>query len=193
MRRFLPFAALLGVALVLGCQDVGTGLVEPDGLVPQFAKGGKKGKPGGDGDATPMKFEFTAGDLTSPPAASTLTTSAPVNLGKDLLFFNGFDIDPLTPRDQDSDPPVQMVSASFRATLDNKTGDIVSVKVWLSNGEGTGMKSGQLPVPPVAPDPGGVIVQVDLADVPLTSGKGPEGKITRGVISVGHLVLTPAP
>ena len=35
MRRFLPFAALLGVALVLGCQDVGTG---PDGLVPQFDK-----------------------------------------------------------------------------------------------------------------------------------------------------------
>ena len=38
MRRFFPFAALLGVALVLGCQDVGTG---PDGLVPQFAKGHK--------------------------------------------------------------------------------------------------------------------------------------------------------
>ena len=35
MRRFLPFAALIGVALVLGCQDVGTG---PDGLVPQFDK-----------------------------------------------------------------------------------------------------------------------------------------------------------
>ena len=30
MRRFFPFAALLGVALVLGCQDVGTG---PDGLL----------------------------------------------------------------------------------------------------------------------------------------------------------------
>ena len=35
MRPFLPFTALLGVALVLGCQDVGTG---PDGLVPQFDK-----------------------------------------------------------------------------------------------------------------------------------------------------------
>ena len=38
MRRFLPFAALLGVALVLGCQDVGTGPVEAVDLVPQFAK-----------------------------------------------------------------------------------------------------------------------------------------------------------
>ena len=35
MRSFFPFAALLGVALVLACQDVGTG---PDGLVPQFDK-----------------------------------------------------------------------------------------------------------------------------------------------------------
>ena len=34
MRRFLPFAALLGVALLLGCQDLGS--VGPDGLVPQF-------------------------------------------------------------------------------------------------------------------------------------------------------------
>ena len=38
MRRFLPFAALLGVALVLGCQDLGS--VGPDGLEPQFAKPG---------------------------------------------------------------------------------------------------------------------------------------------------------
>ena len=36
MRRFLPFAALLGVALVLGCQDLGS--VGPDGLEPQFVK-----------------------------------------------------------------------------------------------------------------------------------------------------------
>ena len=40
MRRFLPFAALLGVAFVLGCQDVGTGVVASDGLVPQFDKKG---------------------------------------------------------------------------------------------------------------------------------------------------------
>ena len=43
MRRFLPFAALIGVALVLGCQDVGSGPVGPDGLVPQFDKGGTPG------------------------------------------------------------------------------------------------------------------------------------------------------
>ena len=37
MRRFLPLAALLGVAFVLGCQDLAP--VGPDGLVPQFGKG----------------------------------------------------------------------------------------------------------------------------------------------------------
>ena len=38
MRRFLPFAALFGVALLLGCQDVGTGVVASDGPGPQFNK-----------------------------------------------------------------------------------------------------------------------------------------------------------
>ena len=38
MRRFFPFAALLGVAFVLGCQDVGTGVVASNGPGPQFAK-----------------------------------------------------------------------------------------------------------------------------------------------------------
>ncbi len=40
MRRFVPLAALLGVAFVLGCQDVGTGMVASDGPGPQFAKPG---------------------------------------------------------------------------------------------------------------------------------------------------------
>ena len=38
--------ALLSAALVLGCQDLGSGPVGPDGLVPQFKRGGNK--PGGD-------------------------------------------------------------------------------------------------------------------------------------------------
>ena len=46
MRRFLPLAALLGVALVLGCQDLAP--VGPDGLVPQFARKGKGKPPSGD-------------------------------------------------------------------------------------------------------------------------------------------------
>ncbi len=36
MRRFLPFAALLGVALLLGCQEQGSGPVEPDVLALPF-------------------------------------------------------------------------------------------------------------------------------------------------------------
>jgi len=52
MRRFLPLAALLGVALVLGCQDLGSGPVGPDGLLPQFHHGkGSHAGGGSDGDA----------------------------------------------------------------------------------------------------------------------------------------------
>ena len=58
MRSFLPFAALLGVALLLGCQDVGTG---PDGLVPQFDKPvpGSSHEHGGGGDDDQGTFAVT--------------------------------------------------------------------------------------------------------------------------------------
>ena len=39
--------ALVSAVFLLGCQDQGSGPVGPDGLGPQFAKGGKPGKPGG--------------------------------------------------------------------------------------------------------------------------------------------------
>ena len=60
MCRFLPFAALLGVALVLGCQDVGTG---PDGLVPQFAKGGKPNSGGGRATGGDVAVGVTVGGV----------------------------------------------------------------------------------------------------------------------------------
>ena len=65
MRSSLPFAALLGVALLLGCQDVGP--VGPDGLEPQFShrpgscKGHHKDDPncdGGGGGGGGQNFVF---------------------------------------------------------------------------------------------------------------------------------------
>ncbi len=44
--------ALLSAVFILGCQDLGTGAVEADGLEPQFAKGGKGKPPGGNVSAT---------------------------------------------------------------------------------------------------------------------------------------------
>ncbi len=38
MRRVLPFATLLGVALLLGCQDLGSGPVGPESLGVQLDK-----------------------------------------------------------------------------------------------------------------------------------------------------------
>ena len=73
MRRFFPFAALIGVALVLGCQDLGSGPVGPDGPGPAFAKGGEKGKPGGGGGGGEV-----AGFLTL--TGGIVTTDLPVIL-----------------------------------------------------------------------------------------------------------------
>ena len=62
--------ALLSAVFILGCQDLGTGVVEADGLEPQFAKGGERGKLGGGGgdpteaDAT---VGLTGGLITSDP------------------------------------------------------------------------------------------------------------------------------
>ena len=72
MRQFFPFAALLGVALVLGCQDVGTGVVASDGAGPQFTHkdpNKEHGKPGGgdtgdDNPGSPFYAYTFAGPLT---------------------------------------------------------------------------------------------------------------------------------
>ena len=66
MRRFLPFAALLGVAFVLGCQDLGTGVVASDGLVPQFSKkdcGADSSHPGCKGEADGGGHHFVFVDV----------------------------------------------------------------------------------------------------------------------------------
>ncbi len=67
MRRFLPFAALLGVALVLGCQDVGTG---PDGLVPQFDKKDLDRGPC-PGDVAPVNGHCHGDEEPPPPTADS--------------------------------------------------------------------------------------------------------------------------
>ena len=108
MRSFLPFSALLGVALVLGCQDLGTGPVEPDGLVPQFAKKNCKGTdhppPCGkdDGDPPPppadatFKATFTldvtgmASPLFGPQGGKKLLSGGGVGQPLISLAFNAF-------------------------------------------------------------------------------------------------------
>ena len=79
MRRFIPFAALLGVAFVLGCQDLGTGVVASDGPGPQFAQGGK-GKGGGGGGGT--------GSITlSDGMIGTTLSSQITNNGKKFTIY----------------------------------------------------------------------------------------------------------
>ena len=67
--------ALLSAAFLLGCQDQGSGVVGPDGLSPQFAKGGKPGPPDDDdasGGARDVNFQTTVrrlGGLIGDPQA----------------------------------------------------------------------------------------------------------------------------
>ena len=86
MRRFLPFAALLGVALVLGCQDLAP--VGPDGLEPQFDKptfNCEDPNPAGhchEDDAVPQRFTVTVTDATD-ISGSGVTT--PVSGGEIIV------------------------------------------------------------------------------------------------------------
>ena len=100
MRSFLPFAALFGVAFVLGCQDVGTG---PDALVPQFDKPTSNCKnPDSAGhchedDAVPQLFTVTvtsgpehisgSGTTTAVGGGGIIVNSMDLTLSKD--FFDG--------------------------------------------------------------------------------------------------------
>ncbi len=83
MRRFLPFAALLGVALVLGCQDMAP--VGPDGLVPQFAKGGNKNK-----DDRPTYFITVDGDIRSPEALTRAVRTPELLIVDEVLMDLSF-------------------------------------------------------------------------------------------------------
>ena len=171
--------------------------IGPDGLPILTAKGGR-GKPGGDGDVTPMVANFTDGDLSPIPSKTLINTPSDVTFGKNLLISNTFAIRPLTPTGQ-TGPDVTFQSAYLTARLDNKTGEIASVKVWLSDtlsirNHNVLWHTDKMPVENKAlPNPDGFTIEVDLDNVPLHA-KGDKGvPASRGSISVGHLVYTPVP
>jgi len=187
--------ALLSTVFLLGCQDMGSGPVGPDELVPQFGKGGGKGKPGGDGDVTPMQATFTLGDLNT-PISPTFLNIDPIGFEKNLLVpYESFRIY-LIPADQDGSN-VQMLKATFTVRLDKKTGQIATVKLWLANTENFRQATVLWHTDNVAvknevfPNAAGFTVEVDLDNVPLHA-KGDRGDpVSRGSISIGHLVYTP--
>jgi len=85
--------ALLSTALVLGCQDVGTG---PDGLVPQFARGGKGKPPSGDVLATVtlvggMTTKGTGLELVGKNDVQTVTLAANPLRNVGIVMSFGFE------------------------------------------------------------------------------------------------------
>ena len=123
MRRFLPFAALIGVALVLGCQDVGTGPVGPDR--PQFDKPTPNHDHGDDGD---LLFDVTlTGNVSSFGTVTTDNGLLLKNITLNLSFFNvkklscalGDETGDLTLQEGDSGNGHAFLLFHFRHNVDN--------------------------------------------------------------------------
>ncbi len=185
--------ALLSTVFLLGCQDLGSGPVGPEGLGPEFThKGDPHGKPGGGGgDPIVLEVAFTThtGDGTFPHDDPTLTTPEPVNNGRKFLNSSGFAINKFKPKGSD----ILMLTAAFNAH--RKAGKIVSLLVWVGDADpfyqSTDVyKSPSLTIdPPFAPLAEGFTLHVHRDHLPVT-GKNASSSI--GTISVADVVFTPA-
>ena len=211
MRRFLPFAALLGVAFVLGCQDLGTGVEGAEGLGPQFAKkdkprGGGGGGGGGGGNGKDLQAKFTThdhnthahtngpGDNFYPDDPLTIITtrdpSPGLVCGCDLPLLT-----PITPTGSDR----EMIRA-IGLTIKVKSGEFQSVKVLVSDMEKwpratadeVVWRTETIPVDPESVVISGTTTTIHLhADGLELTEKHETG--VKGRIRIADVVITPAP
>ena len=96
MRSFLPSVALVTAAFLFGCQDMGSGPVGPDGLVPQFShregscQGHHRHDPGCDVIRgrpqyfVDVKVDFVGSGLTTPVRGGEIIAN---DFDADLTFF----------------------------------------------------------------------------------------------------------
>ena len=160
MRSFLPFAALLGVALVLGCQDVGTG---PDGLVPQFNKPDASGNHnhGDDGDTTTFVAAITNGHTTFVGPTPTLTTPTTV---VDNKFNTGNSI-PMNQVDVVLSDLSTLTLTLAAFSVRKRQGKLVSAKVWVGAGGTDKFATDYLPaVSPVTISDSDFTIELHVAD-----------------------------
>ena len=189
MRSFLPLAALLGVALVLGCQDVGTG---PDGVVPQFARKCDSPPCPKDSDGG-VKTNFVAA-ITNVDFSGTLTTET-VPVDNKFNTGNSIDMDLVVVDALSSDgtrTPVNLTFAAF--SVRKRQGKLVSAKVWVGAG-GTDKFATDYLLLPAGPatilDEGFTLhVHAELAEfVRLHDTSG----TVAFTLNIGDIVYTPAP
>ena len=195
--------ALLSTVFLLGCQEQGSGLVGPEGLVPEFAKGGKKGKPdkpggggggGGGGNGKDLAATFTdhVGDGDFDPFDPTITTAVPspgLACGCDLPLA-----DSITPTDSD-----RLMIRAIGLTIKVKSGKFQSVKVLVSDmaewpratADEVIWRTETIPV-----DPQSVVMSGDTTTIHLhrdnlkLTEKHETG--VKGMISIADVVITPA-
>ena len=179
--------ALLGAVFVLGCQDVGSGPVGPDGLEPQFAKGGGHGKPDG-GETTIFQVTFPTVSTTHFSATDpTLTTTAPTTVNHKLwgiIFSNAWDGIKL------GDIELRRVAVYPRM----KAGKVTSVAIHFNDsnivGSGTAYHTGRLPVDPPEPVSGVFTLHLHANSVELRES---QNSPSIGTVSIADAVYTPVP
>lgn len=192
MRLSLPFAALVTVAFLLGCQEQGSSPVGPDDLEPQFAKGGngKPDKPGGGGKDEPT---WTSADVVAHGGLATLdsnalisTCSAPSGGTNPTLIWPRHDncavIEFETGLRLTDDPRLQVIT---------KRGQIVAVifrEQDTIGEEGIQFESERVPIePPVEFTGGGFVLHIDRNDIPVWQLNGHTGGPRVAVVGVMHM------
>ncbi len=197
MRSFLPFAALLGVALVLGCQDVGTGVVASEGLVPQFhhGKGHDDRGGGGGGGITNFVAAITNTDHDHPPftafpASSTVTTLGATTVLVDNKFNSGNSIA--------MNPVVVELSGGGYITLTlsafsvrKRQGKLVSAKVWVGDGPNRFATDYLLAISPATILDGGFTLELHAAHADFVRLHDTSG-IVAFTLNIDDIVYTPA-
>ena len=195
MRRFLPFAALVGVALVLACQDVGTGPVGPDGLESQFHhseghdKGGGDGGPGGGpGGGKILGFATFTGDIVADDPTLVTIPGSTVPGGGNFL------IEAITPTGS------TIVMRSGYSVTHVKAGKIISLEIWVSPIVPFGDADkkdiwhiNSVPVDPPVPVDTDIRLHLHADGLELFGGGGKRGDPPIGTISVVDVVYIPPP
>ena len=197
MRSFLPFAALLGVALLLGCQDLGSGPVGPDGLVPQFThKNSEHGNRGGKDDddgTTIFEVTFPRVDHFSPEAPPTLTTKCETTVNHKLWATIFDDCMVAIKLTQPDGSTIELIRVSVFPRV--KAGKVTAIDMYFNDdnlpGSGTTYGTGLLlPDEVEGLENGGFIVHMHVDEVELKERKNSP---SIGKVSIGDAVYTLVP
>ena len=185
--------ALLSAAFLLGCQDLGSGPVGPDGLVPQFAK--KCPSPpcgGGEGGTTTFEGAITNDDQPDFNPDSTVTTPLGTTVPVDNKFNTGNNI-AMNPVDVVLSDGTTLTLHLTAFSVRKRQGKLVSAKVWVGNGGTNKFATDYLPAdPPVTISDSGFTLHVHAENAEFVRLHDTSGTVAFR-LNIVDIVYTPAP